>query len=394
MRTLIKNIKIVRPSGILENHALIIDGGKIEALIKQDAINEKDYKTIINGKFNYLAPGFIDIHNHGNSGYDTMDATNEALTRIAAYHLKNGVTSFLATTISSPKTALNQALLNLKEYHQIQRQNKATATLEGIYFEGPYFNVEKKGAQPKSAIIKPKIEEMKGFIKTANHLIKVVAFAPEIEGALDLATFLKKENIIAAMAHTNATYKESLKGFEAGVSLATHLYNGMRGFTHREPGALGAILTDANIYAEMIVDGVHLHDAAITLALKAKGTDKLILISDAMRAAGLKDGIYDLGGQKVETKNTEARLVETGSIAGSTLNLNQAAKNMLKTQDVSIVDIVNMASTNPAKLLNLKHIGTIEPGKRADLILFDQDFNLKNIIKFGQEMANLSEAKT
>lgn len=394
MRTLIKNVKIVKPNTILNNHGIVLNNDIIEAILPIDTIDEKSYDKIIDGKNHYISPGFIDIHNHGNSGFDTMDATQEALEKIAAFHLQNGVTSFLATTISSAKETLNKALLNVKEYYQTQRKNTKAATLEGIYFEGPYFNTDKKGAQPQSAITKPNVKEIKDFVKTSGNLIKIVAFAPELEGALTFAKYLKENDIIPAMGHTNATYAETIKGFKAGINLATHLYNGMRGFTHREPGALGAILTEESIYAEIIVDGVHLHDAAVKLALKTKGPEKLILISDSMRAAGLKDGTYDLGGQKVITKNNEARLKDSGSIAGSTLNLNQAAKNILKTQAVSIIDIVNMASFNPAKLLKLEDIGIIEENKRADLIIFDDTFNLQKTIKSGIETTNLNEVQS
>lgn len=384
MKTLITNVRIITPEALLTGYSLMIEDGFIKGLIAPEAPSPDVHKTI-DGDGHLLAPGMIDIHNHGNSGYDTMDATPEALESIATYHLKNGVTGFLATTVTSPREALMDAVDNVTEFQTHQTTEDATSTLLGIYFEGPYFNVKKKGAQPEKDILAPSVEGMQAFLEKNPDAFRVVALAPELDGALPLIDHLVNRGINVAFAHTDATYEETKRGIDAGMTLATHMYNGMRGFTHREPGALGAALTDDRVTSELIVDGVHLHKAAVDLALKTKGPDNIVLISDAMRAAGLEDGTYELGGQTVITKNGEARL-EDGTIAGSTLNLNRAVKNIVRDNLVTVQDAFKMASLNPAKAIGVSdELGSIEAGKRADLILLDDSLNIKKVFKSGME---------
>ena len=383
MRLLIDNVRIILEEGIIKNHGVIVDGDTIEKIffVEEDMDYEVDRR--IDGQGMYLAPGFIDIHTHGNSGYDTMDATPEAIASMARYYLKNGVTTFLATTVTNPEEKLDAAIRTVVDYQNDQDPSKEEATLGGIYFEGPYFNVKKKGAQPEKDIRKPDLERMKTYVDLSKGAIKAVALAPELDGALDLVSYLKEKGIKSAIAHTDANYEETKKGIDEGMTIATHLYNGMRGFTHREPGTAGAILTDERVMGELIVDGVHLHPAAVDLAVKAKGTKRLVLISDSMRAAGLEDGKYDLGGQEVTVKDGAAHLPE-GTIAGSTLNLNKAVKNVIRDNGIPIEEAVRMASTNPAKAIGMfDTIGSIYEGKKADMVLFDDEVNLHTVIKRG-----------
>ncbi|MFP4077656.1 MAG: N-acetylglucosamine-6-phosphate deacetylase [Bacillota bacterium] len=385
MKTLITNVQIVTPEERLEGYSLLVEDGFIKGLIAPEAPIPETNRTI-DGEGNYLAPGMIDIHNHGNTGYDTMDATPEALESIATYHLKNGVTGYLATTVTSPHAMLLDAIDNVVEFQRHQAWDDPIATLLGIYFEGPFFNVKKKGAQPEKDIQSPDLSTLRSYIEQSPETFKVVALAPELDGALDMVEFLNQQGIECAFAHTDATYEETEKGIDAGIRLATHMYNGMRGFTHREPGALGAALTDDRVVSELIVDGVHLHKAAVDLALKTKGVERIVLISDAMRAAGLEDGTYELGGQTVVTKDGQARL-DDGTIAGSTLDLNQAVKNIIRDNHVSIEDAFRMASLNPAKVIGLDdELGSIEAEKRADLVLLNEDFDVIRVFKAGQEV--------
>jgi len=383
VKTRIENIKLISEDGILKNRGILINAGIIEKIYYADDDHHYEADQTINGEGQFLAPGFIDIHTHGNSGYDGVDGTHEAIKNIAAYHLKNGVTSFLGTTVTSKKAILEKSIEAIATYQKKQTDDSKEATVEGIYFEGPFFNVKKKGAQPEKAIVKPSLDLMKHYVDLSNNTMKVVALAPEIEGADDVINYLNNQDIKSAIAHTDATYEQAMEGIKKGLSIATHLFNGMRGFTHREPGTAGAVLNNDSIYAELIVDGVHLHNAAVDLAIKAKGIDKLILISDAMRAAGLSDGLYDLGGQEVTVKNGEARLKD-GTIAGSTLNLNTAIKNVIKNNNVSIVDAVKMASTNPAKAIGIfDKKGSIAEGKTADLVFFDETITIHKVMKNG-----------
>ena len=375
MKTLIKNIRIIKPNEILYEHGLVIESGKITNILNENNIKDKEYDTVIDGKNLYLSPGFIDIHNHGSLGFDIMDSSKEALGNIGDYHISNGVTSYLGTVITADNKDMIRAVENMVSYEN----GKGKSKLLGAHLEGPFFNRDKKGAQPEKHIKIPNKEDLINILNISKDKIKMVSLAPELSGSTDLIKFLKEKDIVVSMAHSNASYAEAELGIENGITIGTHLYNGMREFNHREPGIIGALLTDDRVYCEIIYDRFHLHDVAVKIALKMKGYDKIILVSDAMMAAGLEDGEYTLGGQKVFVKDNKPKL-ESGSIAGSTLNLQKAIYNMVKFLGVSIEDSVKMASLNPAKAIKMdKEIGSIEIGKRADLVLFDDEIKIKKV---------------
>lgn len=379
MNILFKNVKIVVPSEVLTGYGVVLKHGIISNIDLEENIQENDIDEIIDGKGQYLSPGFIDIHNHGNSGYDFMDATVEAIDSIGKYHLQNGVTSYLGTVLTQSYENIIKAVKNITNYEN----KKDSSQLLGIHLEGPFFSHSKKGAQPDKFIRDPDVNFIKELIKISDYKLIMVSIAPEKTGALELVRYLKENNVAVSMAHSNATYEEAINGINYGVTISTHLYNGMRSFNHREPGIIGASLTDDRVYCELIYDRIHLHDAAIKLALNAKGTDKIILVSDAMRAAGLKDGEFELGGQKVMVVNGEARLSD-GSLAGSTLNLNKAVYNMVKFLNVPLHEAVKMASLSPAKAIGVDgNKGSIEVGKDADMLLFDDNVNISTVIKGG-----------
>ncbi|MDO5726261.1 MAG: N-acetylglucosamine-6-phosphate deacetylase [Tissierellia bacterium] len=368
------------PHEVLENFSLIIEDEKILDIIDAKKIDYKDYDEILDGENNYLAPGFIDIHNHGNSGYDIMDSSEIALDSIGKYHISNGVTSYLGTIITSSYENMLNSAKNISEYEN----KKDLAEILGIHLEGPFFNPIKKGAQPEKYIAKADLNFLKKLIEISNSKLKMVSIAPEIKDAIEVIKYLKKEDIPIAMAHSYANYEQTKMAIENGARIATHLFNGMREFDHREPGIIGASLTDDRVYTEIIYDRFHLHDASVKIAILCKGFDKIILVSDAMRAAGLKDGKYEIGGQIVFVKNNEPRL-ESGNIAGSTLNLRQAVYNVVKFLQIPIHQAVKMASLNPAKAINIsKDYGSIEIGKKADFIIIDQDINIKSVYKNGR----------
>ena len=370
---LFKNIKLVTPYRILHGYGVVINEGKIINIDLDKNIDIESMNEVIDGKGQYLSPGFIDIHNHGNSGCDFMDATEESIENISKFHMRNGVTSFLGTIITGSYENMINAAKNMTEYKDNYSQ------LLGIHLEGPFFSLNKKGAQPEEYIKETDMSFIKKMIDICGNKLKMISIAPEKEGALEIISYLKTKNIIVSMAHSNATYDEAIKGINSGATIATHLYNGMRSFAHREPGIIGASLTDDRVFCEIIYDRIHLHDAAVEIALKMKTKEKLILVSDAMRAAGLNDGTYELGGQSVAVKEGAARLKD-GSLAGSTLNLRTAVYNMVKYLDVLICDAVRMASLTPAAAINMDNKkGSIEIGKDADLILFDDDINIKSV---------------
>lgn len=388
MRVFIKNAHIITPYDILYNFDLTAVEGKICNLQPSGELHEKDFDEIIDAEKNYLAPGFIDIHTHAISGYDTMDSSLEALDAMASFYLLNGVTGFLSTTMTSAAEDIERAIKNVASYISLQRgksqvldRTGSRAQLLGIYLEGPYFSPSKKGAQSAEYLKNPDLDELKKFIELSEGTIKVVALAPELPGALEAISFLRNLGIIVSAGHTDATFDAAVNAFDYGVTQVTHIFNGMRAFAHREPGISGAALVDERVYCEMICDGIHLHPAAMKLVLKAKGKDKILLISDSMMAAGLSDGEYTLGGQKVIVKGPEARLTD-GTLAGSTLTLNKAIYNMVHMVGVSLPDAVRMATLNPARAIGLDRTkGSIEIGKDADLVLFDQNLNILKVIK-------------
>lgn len=381
MRILIKNAKIITPFEIVKNYCLAIENGKIVDLFEKKFVKEEFYDEIIDAKGNYVTPGFIDIHCHGASGYDVMDEGFKPLESIARFNYKNGVTSFFAAVMTGPVEKIRYSLNNISIYISSQRNeaSRDKASILGIYLEGPYFSRTKKGAQPEEYLRSPNKEELASFFEDSRHYIKVVSLAPELEGALEVIKYLKKEEVVFALGHTDASYEEAKRAVILGASLATHTFNGMRGFTHREPGALGAFLSEEGVYCELIADCVHVHPAAMKLLVKAKGTDKIILITDSMMAAGLSDGEYILSGQKVWVKNGIATLPD-GTLAGSTLTLNRAIYNMVNEVGVSLRDAVKMATLNPAKALKLVGKGSIEAGNDADLVIFDENINILRVI--------------
>ncbi|NLB33676.1 MAG: N-acetylglucosamine-6-phosphate deacetylase [Tissierellia bacterium] len=379
MNILFKNIKLVTPFEVLTGYCVEVRQGIISKIDKEDNIQKNNVDEIVDGKGLYLSPGFIDIHNHGNSGYDFMDATPEALDSIGKYHLNNGVTSYLGTVLTQSYENISKAIRNIANY---ENKNDSSEIL-GIHLEGPFFAQSKKGAQPEKFIKNPDMLFIKELIDISGNRLKMVSLAPEIKGAHEMIKFLRGKGIIVAMAHSDATYEDAITGINQGATVATHLYNGMRGFSHREPGIVGASLTDDRVYCEIIYDRIHLHDAAVNLALKAKGSDKIVLVSDAMRAAGLSDGEFELGGQKVMVEDGEVSLKD-GSLAGSTLNLHKSVQNMVNYLNVPLYEAVKMASLSPAKALGIEERkGSIEVGKDADMILFDHNLEIVHVIKGG-----------
>lgn len=383
MRTLIKNIKIIKSNEIIKG-SVIIENRKIKDILELETC-DKSFETVIDGHGKYLSPGFIDIHNHGNFGKDVMEASFEALDTMAAFHIRNGVTGFLATTMTDTNEATVKAIKNIVSYIKTTSKSiENKSKILGIHMEGPYFSVLKKGAQPGECIKEPNLNEIKEYLDLSNGNLKLFSIAPEVIGALDAIKYLKDKGVTVSLGHSNANFEESMAGIDMGATEATHLYNGMKNFSHREPGIVGAVLTDNRVNCEMICDGIHIHPAAMKLAYMAKGEDKIILISDAMMATGLKDGWYTLGTQNVLVKNNVAKLHD-GTLAGSTLTLNKAVYNMVHMLSVPLYQAVKMASLNPAKSIKMDDKkGSIEIGKDADLILFDEDINVEKVFIAGK----------
>ncbi len=358
----IVNAKIVTSEEILDGYTLIFNKKIISIQIEVPFNIET-----IDAKGAYLSAGFIDIHIHGSNGADVMDATYSSLETISNSLIKTGVTSFLATTMTMSKDRILDALLNIKRY----KDSVSGAKILGVHLEGPFINPSKSGAQNPKYILKPNIK----FIEEYLDIIKLITLAPEIEGAREFILYLKKNypDILLSIGHSSSNYKQTKESFKWGVSHATHLFNAMNPLHHREPNIIGAVLEDDNISCDIIADNIHIHPSLFKILFKLKD-DKLILITDAMRAGCLYDGEYSLGGQRVFVKNGEARL-RNGTLAGSVLKLNSALKNFKNYSNISLPKLISMVTSTPAKRLNL-NLGELKEGYPADMVLFDSNFNI------------------
>ena len=375
----LKAQQVFTAEGMKENAFVHICNGLIESI---DHDLKPDYRLIDLGN-KKLLPGLIDLHIHGQSGADAMDATPEALATIARDLPKTGVVGFLGTTVTAPWEKVLAALANIRSC-MATGVEKGGAELLGSYLEGPFFTPRHKGAHPEQYFLTPSPQRIAEMVEVAGDSLKVAALAPEIEDAVAATELLHAHGVKIAMGHSDATFEQAKACIDAGASMAVHLYNGMSGLHHRDPGCVGAFLSSDSVTAEMIADGVHVHPAVLNVSWKCKGTDKSVLITDCMCAGGLPDGDYQLGELPVTVVGGVAR-TQCGSLAGSTLPMNMAIRNMVKLAGVPEMDAIRMATEVPAKLLGIDdRIGVISPGREASLIVTDNDYNVELTLIKGQ----------
>lgn len=366
------NGKLILPHQVLEKHCILIEN-KIVAILPQGEINNN--WEIFDAKGAYVAPGFINVHIHGCMGADTMDGTTRALSAMAEALPTTGVTSFLPTTMTASWSHLKQALENIKT----AQKAKLGATILGANVEGPFLNAQYKGAQKEENIA------LADFAKIAPYkdIIKMITIAPETLPSFDFIKQCGEAGIIVSLGHSAATYEEAIAAIKTGASHITHLFNAMSPLHHRKPGLVGAAL-DSAVYAELICDNIHVHPMLQRLVYKQKAKDKIILITDSMRAALLGDGTSELGGQQVFVKAGKATLAD-GTIAGSVLTMNQALRNFQIATGAPLWEVIAMATLNPAVELGLADgLGSLEVGKKADIVIFDKEFNIKQAFVGGK----------
>ena len=327
-----------------------------------------------------VVPGFIDEHIHGSATADNMDATLDAARTISKTIASEGVTSFLMTTMTEPEDHIEKAMVNAKNF--IENPEYVGAKAIGLHLEGPFISVKHKGAQPEESIRKPNVEIFKHYQALSGNNIKEITFAYEEDGKA-LANYLRDTGVVGSIGHTDATCDQTLEAIKEGVSCATHTYNAMKPLHHREAGTVGACLLSNDIYCELICDLIHVSPNAIRLLYKCKGKEKIVLITDAMRAKHMPDGEYSLGGQPVFVKDGAARL-ENGTLAGSILCMNVALKNMQSVVGTTLEETIDFATANPAKNLHIfDKKGSIKEGKDADFAVIDKDFNVYMTVSEG-----------
>lgn len=369
------NGSVILPDRVCRGLAVLFDE-KIEKIASTSEINLGDCE-VIDAKNNYIAPGLVDIHIHGYLGADASDGTDEAIKTMAQGIVKNGVTSWCPTTMTVSKDEIETAFSAVRQVKN--SDGYYGARILGVNSEGPFINPLKKGAQAEEHILRPDAD----FVLKHRDIIKLFTVAPEVDGAVECIEKVSAESdILISMGHTNATYEEALGGVRSGVRHTTHLFNAMTALNHRNPGVVGAALSADNVSCELIADTFHIDKGLFDLVYKIKG-DKLCLITDCIRAGGMPDGDYTLGGQPVKKEGIKC-LMPDGTIAGSVLTLNQAVKNLFDNSDLTISQAVNCASLNPAKAVGEeKSIGSITVGKRADIIIIDENFNVLTTILGG-----------
>ncbi|MEV7687242.1 N-acetylglucosamine-6-phosphate deacetylase [Streptomyces bungoensis] len=362
--------RVVLPSGVVDGGRVAVEGTKIAAAAPGGA-------PTVDVTGHWLVPGFVDLHNHGGGGASFSGTADEVLTAVRT-HRRHGTTTLVASTVTDEMDLLVRQAGLLGELAE-------QGEIAGIHFEGPFISPCRKGAHSEELLRDPDPAEVRKLVDAARGHARMMTLATELPGGLDSVRLLAEHGVIAAVGHTDATYEQTLAAVDAGATVATHLFNAMPALNHRSPGPIAALLEDERVTVELINDGTHLHPAALQLAFHHAGADRVAFITDAMDAAGIGDGRYMLGPLEVEVSEGVARLVHGGSIAGSTLTLDRALKRAVTVDGLPVTDAVAALSANPARLLGLSdRVGSLEPGKDADLVLLDADFDVKGVMRRGE----------
>ncbi|GAA3488754.1 MULTISPECIES: N-acetylglucosamine-6-phosphate deacetylase [Streptomyces] len=366
--------KVVLPTGTVDGGRVIVDGTRIAGALPDSAAPAAPARDLSG---HWIVPGFVDMHVHGGGGASFTSGTPEEVLTAVGTHRRHGTTTMVASTVTEDMDVLADRAALLAEIVQ-------QGDLAGIHFEGPFISPCRKGAHSESLLRAPDPADVRKLMDAAHGTAKMFTLAAELPGGLDSVRLLAENNVIAAIGHTDATYEQTRAAIDAGATVATHLYNAMPAIGHRTPGPIVALLEDERVTVELINDGTHLHPGAFQLAYHHAGADRVALITDAMDAAGFGDGRYDLGPLAVEVKDGVARLVEGGSIAGSTLTLDTAFRRSVTVDGLSVDDAVRSLSANPARLLGVDdRVGSLDPGKDADLVVLDADFAVVGVMRKG-----------
>ncbi|MFI2633957.1 N-acetylglucosamine-6-phosphate deacetylase [Streptomyces collinus] len=362
---------VVLPTGTVENGQVAVDGTRITRVTPENA-------QVIDVTDHYVIPGFVDLHNHGGGGASFTSGSVDDILKGIHTHRLHGTTTLVASTVTGDMDSLTHRAGLLSELAE-------QGEIAGVHFEGPFISPCRKGAHSEALLRDPHPAEVRKLIDAARGRAKMLTLATELPGGLDSVRLLADHGVIAAIGHTDATYEQTVEAIDAGATVATHLFNAMPPLGHRSPGPITALLEDDRITVELINDGTHLHPAALQLAFHHAGARRVAFITDAMDAAGFGDGRYWLGPLEVEVADGVARLVEDGTIAGSTLTQDRAFKRAVTVDGLSVEDAVTALSATPARLLGMADtIGSLEPGKYADLLILDSAYEVKGVMRRGE----------
>ena len=377
---------ILTPHEELRDCVILVDDGKITGLGPRDEVRVPAEAVHYAAGDKIVVPGFVDIHLHGAGGHDVMEANARSLDRITATLARYGTTSLLGTTVTAPFEETCHSLQGIARYIRNHEKSgdgtRAAAEILGIHLEGPFISKARRGVHPPDAIARPSVEDLAKFREAADGLIKIVTIAPELPGALELIASAVAEGLVVAVGHTDADYEQTRAAFAAGARHAVHFYNAMRPFTHRDPGVIGAVLTEPEMTAEVIADGVHVAGPAIQVLIGTKGFHTVLLASDGTSATGMHDGNYRLGTIEVTVKGGVCRNTE-GKLAGSTLTLDRALRYLVEL-GVPVIEAVRMATVLPARRIGLAgKKGIIAIGADADLVVLTQDLRVDAVMTRG-----------
>jgi N-acetylglucosamine-6-phosphate deacetylase len=377
---------ILTPHEELRDSVILVEDRKITGLGPRDEVRVPPEAVHYAAGDKIVVPGFVDIHIHGAGGHDVMEANARALDRVTATVARYGTTSILATTVTAPVEETCHSLQGIARYIRNHERpgdgTRAAAEILGIHLEGPFISKARRGVHPPDAIARPSAEDLKKFREAATGLIKIVTIAPELPGALELIASAVAEGLVVAVGHTDADYEQTRAAFDAGARHAVHFFNAMRPFTHRDPGVIGAVLTEPEMTAEVIADGVHVAGPAIQVLIGAKGFHTVLLVSDGTSATGMPDGNYRLGTMDVTVKGGVCRNSE-GKLAGSTLTLDRALRYLVEL-GVPFIEAVRMATVLPARRIGVAgKKGIIAIGADADLVVLTQDLRVESVMTRG-----------
>ena len=374
--------RVMTPDRVILDGVVLVEGAKILEVGSRRAVRfSRDEFQVVGHSQQLLAPGFIDVHTHGAMGRDVMEGTDEALEVISRFLAGHGTTSFLATTVTASPIATLQAVEALGS--QVDRPLPGARML-GLHLEGPFINPEKRGAHTAKYIRRPSTLIFDQLLACSSHQIKLITVAPEVEGGLELIRFARAKGVVVSLGHSNATLEETMAAIALGAGNATHTFNAMRPFSHRDPGILGAVLTAPEIWAELIADGVHVSPAAINLCIQCKSARRILLISDAVSATGMPEGQYRLSDIEITLSGGICRTRE-GQLAGSTLTQDQALRNMVRWSHLPLEAVLGMLTRNPAQSLGIAESkGTLAEGRDADMVLLDRNLRVHTTIIQGE----------
>lgn len=391
----IDNVLIYTEQGEFRAGMVVIQKDKIKDIVftdsgdyaeKRKSYLEAESRLYQDGHGAYLIPGMIDIHLHGCKGYDFCDGSLEAVEKITEYQASIGVTTIALATMTLPVEQLQEILKQGAIYceKKAQGQYPSYADLAGINMEGPFISAKKCGAQNADYICRPKASLFRAFQEASKGRVKYMGVAPEMDGALEVIAEVKDE-VKVSLAHSDADYGQAMEAFEAGACHVTHLYNGMTAFSHREPGIVGAVYDCKGVEAELIGDGIHVHPSVIRATFQMLGKERIILISDSIRAAGMEPGEYELGGLRITVKEDRAVISGTETIAGSIATLPEGLRYVVKVAGIPLETAVACVTKNPALSLGIyEECGSVSVGKRADLVLLAEDLSVLEVVKKGQ----------